>query len=72
MIGQTGANKECDPQVNGIYGCLDDGRGAQPRTREDKEGTRKSLDKRIRLRNTLASEVLSTKMSNVFLYLCEF
>ena len=38
MIGQTGANKECDPQVNGIYGCLDDGRGAQPQAREDKGG----------------------------------
>ena len=44
MIGRTGANKECDPQVNGIYGCLDDGRDAQPRTREDKEGTHTSLD----------------------------
>ena len=43
MIGQTGANKECDPQVNGIYGCLDDGRDAQPRTREDEEDAHTSL-----------------------------
>ena len=29
------ANKECDPQVNGIYGCLGDGRSTQAPTKKE-------------------------------------